>query len=254
MGNITRRYEGRVAIVVGGASGIGEGTAHRLAGEGAGVGVLDLDAERADAVAAALRDEHGVDAVAAAVDVADADSVVAGVDAVVGRLGRLDMAVNAAGIGGGMHLVTEFPPDAWANTITVNLVGMFHCLRAEIPHMEAAGGSIVNIASMVGAVAHPMTTAYVASKHGVVGLTRSAALEWGAKQIRINAVGPTWVRTPLTDPVVPPEAWAGLDAEHPIGRCASIADVAGLIAFLGSDDAAIITGAFYLADGGYTAK
>lgn len=254
MANITRRFEGRSAIVVGGASGIGEGTAHRLAGEGANVGILDLDADRAASVAEALRTAYGVEAVSAAVDVTDPESVVVGVDTAVDALGRLDVAVNAAGIGGGMHPVTEFPPDAWARTIQVNLIGMFHCLRAEIPHMEAAGGSIVNIASMVGAVAHPLTTAYVASKHGVVGLTRSAALEWGAKQIRINAVGPTWVRTPLTDPVVPPEAWAEFDADHPIGRIATVADVAALIAFLGSDDASVITGAFYLADGGYTAK
>ena len=253
MANVVRRYEGRVAIVVGGASGLGEGFAHRFAREGASVGVLDLDPTKGHAVVEALK-IHGVDAVYAEVDVTDADSTAAGLDAVVAALGRLDVAVNSAGIGGGMHLLTEFPVADWKQTIMVNLVGMFHCLRAEIPHMEASGGSIVNIASMVGAVAHPMTTAYVASKHGVVGLTRSAALEWGNKQIRINAVGPTWVRTPLTDPVVPEAAWAEMGADHPIGRVATIEDIAGLVAFLGSDDAAIITGAFYLADGGYTAR
>lgn len=110
MTNITRRFEGRSAIVVGGASGIGEGTAHRLAGEGANVGILDLDADRAASVAEALRTAYGVEAVSAAVDVTDPESVVVGVDTAVDALGRLDVAVNAAGIGGGMHPVTEFPP------------------------------------------------------------------------------------------------------------------------------------------------
>lgn len=250
---IVRRYEGRVVVVVGGASGLGEGFAKRFASEGATVGIVDFDRVKGTAVVNDVRSQ-GVDAAFAEADVTDANSVVAAVDAIVAQFGRLDVAVNSAGIGGGMHLLTEFPVDDWKQTIMVNLVGMFHCLRAEIPHMETNGGSIINIASMVGAVAHPMTTAYVASKHGVVGLTRSAALEWGAKKIRINAVGPTWVRTPLTDPVVPEEAWEAIGADHPIGRLATIEDIAGLVSFLGSDDASIITGAFYLADGGYTAR
>ena len=252
--NVIRRYEGRATLVVGGASGLGEGFAKRFASEGATVGIVDFDAARGELVAAESLRQSGSEATFAQADVTDANSVVAAVDAVVSRLGRLDVAVNSAGIGGGMHLLTDFPVEDWKQTIMVNLVGMFHCLRAEIPHMEANGGSIVNIASMVGAVAHPMTTAYVASKHGVVGLTRSAALEWGGKNIRINAVGPTWVRTPLTDPVVPEDAWEAIGADHPIGRLATIDDIAGLVSFLGSDDASIITGAFYLADGGYTAR
>jgi NAD(P)-dependent dehydrogenase (short-subunit alcohol dehydrogenase family) len=251
--NSIRRYEGRVVIVVGGASGLGEGFAHRFAREGASVGVLDRDAERGMAVAANLA-SSGVEAMFAPADVTDAGSVVAGVDAVVERFGRLDVAVNSAGIGGGMYLLTEFPVEIWKHTIMVNLVGMFHCLRAEVPHMEQNGGSIINIASMVGAVAHPLTSAYVASKHGVVGLTKSAALEWGHRRIRVNAVGPTYVRTPLTVPAIPDEAWAGLDAEHAIGRVATIEEIASVVAFLGSDEASIVTGAFYLADGGYTAR
>jgi NAD(P)-dependent dehydrogenase (short-subunit alcohol dehydrogenase family) len=251
--NSIRRYEGRVVTVIGGGSGLGEGFAHRFAREGASVAVLDLDATRGNSVAASLS-SYGVAAMYSHVDVTDAQSVVGGVDAVVERFGKLDVAVNSAGIGGGMHLLTEFPLEAWKQTIMVNLVGMFHCLRAEVPHMEANGGSIINIASMVGAVAHPLTSAYVASKHGVVGLTRSAALEWGHKQIRINAVGPTYVRTPLTVPAIPEEVWPELDAEHALGRCATIDDIAGVVAFLGSDDASIVTGAFYLADAGYTAR
>lgn len=253
MANSIRRYEGRVVAVVGGGSGLGEGFAHRFAREGADVAVLDLDADRGSTVGDSLAG-YGVQAMFAPMDVTDAESAVAAVNAVVDRFGKLDVAVNSAGIGGGMHMLTEFPVEAWKQTIMVNLVGMFHCLRAEIPHMEERGGSIVNIASMVGAVAHPLTSAYVASKHGVVGLTRSAALEWGSKQIRINAVGPTYVRTPLTVPAIPEEAWETFGAEHALGRVASIDDIAALVAFLGSDEASIITGAFYLADGGYTAR
>lgn len=249
------RYVDKVALVTGGGSGLGEGFCHRLASEGASIAVLDIDEAGGTRVARDIVAAGGKAQFIAA-DIGDVASMEQAVSQVVSLFGGLDVAVNNAGIGGGIHLLTEFPIEDWIRTIHINLTGAFFSLRAEIPAMlERGGGSIVNIASMVGAVAHPYTAPYVASKHGVVGLTKSAALEWGSKNIRINAVGPTWVRTPLTEAVwTTDEEWAKYDAQHPIGRCATTDDIAALVAFLGSDEAGIITGAFYLADGGYTAQ
>lgn len=252
---MSRRFDDKVAVVTGGGSGLGEAFAHRLASEGARVGVLDVDVAGGRRVATDIVAAGGA-AMFVPADVTDEASMNAAVAQVALAYGRLDVAVNNAGIGGGMHPLTEFPVADWRRTIEVNLVGVFLSMRAEIPAMlESGGGSIVNISSLVGAVAHPLTSAYVASKHGVVGLTKSAALEWGPKNIRVNAVGPTWVRTPLTEAVWnTDEQWAASDAEHPIGRCATPADIAALVAFLASDEAGIITGSLYMADGGYTAR
>jgi NAD(P)-dependent dehydrogenase (short-subunit alcohol dehydrogenase family) len=249
-----QRYVDRAVLVTGGGSGLGEGFCHRFAAESAKVAVLDVDVTGGERVAAAIRSLGGVAQFIRA-DVTDAASMEQAVATEMKYFGRLDTCVNAAGIGGGIFPITEFPVDAWTQTIMVNLVGVFNSLRAQIPQMLERGGSIVNIASIVATVAHPYASAYVASKHGVLGLTKSAALEWGAKNIRINAVGPTWVKTPLTMAAWPSEEeWKKNDADHPIGRCATVADIAALVAFLGSDEASIITGSLYLADGGYTAK
>jgi NAD(P)-dependent dehydrogenase (short-subunit alcohol dehydrogenase family) len=249
------RYAEKVALVTGGASGLGEAFCHRLAREGARVAVVDVDEAGGRRVAAEIS-VGGGQAVFVRGDVTEATSMEAAVQSIVKQFGGLDVAVNNAGIGGGMHPLTEFPVDAWAHTINVNLVGMFLSLRAEIPAMLArGGGAIVNMSSMLGVVGQPMTTAYVASKHGVIGLTKSAALEWASQNIRINAVGPAWIRTPMTNAVVQTdEEWALQDAAHPIGRCPTVDDVAALVAFLGSSEASALTGAFYLADGGYTAR
>jgi NAD(P)-dependent dehydrogenase (short-subunit alcohol dehydrogenase family) len=249
------RFTEKVAIVTGGGSGLGEAFAHRFAREGANVVVADVDEAGGTRVANAIKTAGG-SALFTCADVTDASSMEAAVEMAVRTYGGLDIAVNNAGVGGGIHLITEFPVADWTQTIMVNLVGVFHSMRAEIPAMlERGGGSIVNISSMVGAIAHPYTSAYVASKHGVVGITKSAALEWGPKNIRVNAVGPTWVRTPLTETVWDTdEVWAQHAAEHPLGRVATTDDIASLVAFLSSDEAGIITGSLYLADGGYTAK
>jgi NAD(P)-dependent dehydrogenase (short-subunit alcohol dehydrogenase family) len=247
-----QRYTNRTVLVTGGASGMGEVFCRQFAQSGAKVAVLDVDAKAGESLAQAIR-ATGAEAQFILADVTDAASMRQAVDAVCSQYGRLDVAVNSAGIGGGRHLLTEFPLDAWDRTVAVNLTGLFYSLRAEIPLMNDSGGSIINIGSITSVVAHPMTSAYVATKHAVVGLTKSAALEWGHRKIRINAVCPTWVRTPMTLSMFDENKWRQIDGRHAIGRCANAEEIAALVLFLGSDEAQIITGSVYMADGGYTA-
>jgi NAD(P)-dependent dehydrogenase (short-subunit alcohol dehydrogenase family) len=176
------------------------------------------------------------------------------VRAAVEEFGRLDVAVNNAGIGGPQAPTGDYPLDGWAAVIAVNLSGVFHCLRAEIPAMlEAGGGSIVNMASILGSVGFAQSVAYVSAKHGVVGMTRTAALEYAGQGLRVNSVGPGFIATPLLD-AASPEIVAGVASLHPLGRLGRAEEVAELVAFLASARASNITGAYYLTDGGYTAR
>jgi NAD(P)-dependent dehydrogenase (short-subunit alcohol dehydrogenase family) len=241
-------FEGKVAIVTGGASGIGAACARQLAAEGAKVVVADLQEEPA----AELAEEIG--GAAFAVDVSDAAAVERMVAFAVERFGVLHLAVNNAGIGGPSAPVGEYPLDGWRQVIDVNLNSVFYCIRHEIPAMEAAGGgAIVNMSSILGTVAFDGSPAYVAAKHGVVGLTKTAALAYAAKGIRINAVGPAFIDTPLLanlDRAV----YDGLVALHPIGRLGRSEEVAELTCFLLSERASFITGSYHLVDGAYTAR
>ena len=250
---MTPRYSGKVVLVTGGGSGIGEACCRRFADEGASVAVLDFDAANGERVAASLR-KAGSDAAFFICDVTDASAVELAVADVVRRFGRLDVAVNNAGIAGALHPITEYPVETWNRVIATNLSGVFHGLRAQIPVMvKQGGGAIVNLASLMGTVGYPGIAAYVAAKHGVLGLTKVAALEWGAHKVRVNAVAPSWIKTPLTMGALPEEAWQGLADMHALKRCAEPSEIASLVVFLGSDDASYLTGATYLADGGYTA-
>ena len=243
-----RRYEGRAVLVTGGGSGIGEACCERLAAEGAKVAVLDVDAGKAEAVAARL----GGEAIALQVDVSDAAAVEAAIAEVVRRLGPLKMAVNNAGIGGVRLAPEETPLDQWERTIAVNLSGVFYCLKAEHPHLLAAGGgAIVNTASVLSVVGSPANPAYVAAKHGVLALTRTCALAWGRQGIRVNAVGPGFTPTPLTAPA--PDAYKQNALAHmALNDFPQPQDVAATVAFLGSDEARAITGALYMVDAGFT--
>ena len=247
-----QRHKGKSALVTGGGSGIGAACCYRLAFEGASVAVLDRNIDAAQIVAAAIQ-ARGGSSIAVSVDVTQVESVNAAIDRVRTEFGRIDVAVNNAGMGGAFHPIEALPLDQWHATIATNLTGVFLCLRAELAIMAAgSGGAIVNMASIMGTVAAPHLGAYVASKHGVVGLTKVAALEYGSKGIRVNAVGPTFVRTPRTN-TLDDAAWEGLKAMHPLGRIPSIEDVAALVAFLSSDEAAGVTGSLHLVDAGYTA-
>ncbi|CAL9655135.1 2,5-dichloro-2,5-cyclohexadiene-1,4-diol dehydrogenase [Streptomyces sp. enrichment culture] len=246
-------FAGRTALVTGGASGIGLATARRLGAGGAKVVVADYNAEGAEKAAADLKAE-GFEAAAVTLDVTSPESVEAAVRFAVDTFGSLDLAVNNAGIGGPSAPTGAYDIDAYSRVVRTNLDGVFYSMRYELPVIEAAGkgGAIVNVASILGKVGFAGSSAYVAAKHGVIGLTETAAAEYSAKGIRINAVGPGFIETPLLK-TMDQDAYDGLVALHPAGRLGTSEEVAELIVFLLSDRASFIAGSYHLVDGAYTA-
>jgi NAD(P)-dependent dehydrogenase (short-subunit alcohol dehydrogenase family) len=243
-------FEGKVAIVTGGGSGIGEACAITLADRGAKVLVADWHAEAAEKVAAGI----GGSARAFTVDVSDPAACEAMVAAAVDAFGGLHIAVNNAGIGGEQNVTGSYSVAGWQAVRSVNLDGVFYCMRAELAVMIAGGGgSIVNMASILGSVGFNAAPAYTAAKHGVVGLTKVAALDHAGDGVRVNAVGPGFIDTPLLS-ALPEEMLAGIAAMHPIGRMGTSQEVAEVVAFLASDRSSNTTGAYYTTDGGYTAR
>lgn len=246
---------GRVALVTGAGSGIGEATGRMLAEMGAAVAVADVAGEAASRVAEDIRASGGT-AIALAGDVSDSSAVDEMVGAVVERLGALDIAVNNAGIGLPFVKTADLPDDDWARVLSVNLDGVFRCMRAELRQMAPQGrGSVINVASILGAVGSETgSSAYTASKHAVLGLTRNAALEYGAQGIRVNAVGPGYIRTPLVDQKLSAQMRAARERATPLGRLGEPHEVAAMIAWLASDAAGYVTGAYLPVDGGYLAR
>jgi len=247
------RFEGKTAIVTGGASGIGAAVVDELAAGGATVIVADLKQAACDAKAAEV-EKAGGKALGFGLDVSKPEEVEALVNFAVEKTGKLDLMVNNAGIGGPLAPIGEVPIDGWHNLMGVNLHGVFYGLRFGIPAMlKSGGGAIVNMASILGSVGTAGVSAYVTAKHGVVGLTKTAALEYSAHGVRVNAVGPGYIDTPLLD-ALPRDAYEALKGLHPIGRLGKSEEVAALVAFLLSDRASFITGSYHVVDGAYTAQ
>ncbi len=245
--------DGKVGLVTGGGSGIGRAVALAYAREGAAVVVSDLNEAGGRETCALVAAARGR-AVFFRADVAKPAECEALVAEAVRAFGRLDVACNNAGIGGTIAPIAEQPIEAWDRVIAVNLSSVFYCMRAQIPRMlEVGGGAIVNMASILGAVGFAGSAAYVAAKHGLLGLTQNAALEYAAKGIRVNVVGPAFIDTPLLS-VLDAATRAALAALHPIGRIGRPEEVAELVAWLSSDRASFMAGAYVPVDGGYLAR
>ncbi len=247
--------EGRVVLVTGAASGIGRATAGQLAEMGARVLASDIDADAGEAAAAALRDAGG-DVRFVAGDIAEDDTAAALVAAAVDAFGRLDGAANCAGIGGGHASTHEYPVETWDRIVGVNLRGTWLAMRAELPALLGGGGAIVNVASTLGLRGSPNASPYSASKHGVIGLTRTAAIEYAPHGIRVNAVCPGAIDTPMMDETFArfPGFREMLVGFVPMGRMGSADEVAAAIVWLLSDAASFVTGETLTVEGGLLSR
>lgn len=245
----------KIALVTGASSGIGRATALAFSREGAQVVVSDVQTESGEETAALVRAQGG-DALFVKANVGDAQACLDLVAVTLKHYGRLDIACNNAGIGGPVAPTADYPVDGWAQVLNINLSGVFFGMQAQIKAMPAnGGGSIINLASVLGSVGAAHSPAYSAAKHGVIGLTQTAAWEYGGQGVRINAVGPGFIHTPMVRNLeADPAVNAALVAAHALGRLGRPEEVAELIAWLASDRASFATGSFYPIDGGYLAR
>lgn len=254
---MTGRLEGKVALVTGAGSGIGRASALAFAREGAKVVVADVDIEGGESTVRMITETDG-EAILVKADVSKAQDVQALIDKAVETYGRLDCAFNNAGIVGDIGLTPECTEENWDRVVGINLKGVWLCMKYEIPQMLKQGkGAIVNASSIMGLVGSANgAPAYTASKHGVIGLTKAAALEYAQKNIRINAVCPGFVRTPMVDYLTrgSAEAEAGIIAREPVGRLGSPEEIAEVVVWLCSDAASFVMGHSLAADGCYTVQ
>ena len=245
-----KQLENKVAIVTGAGSGIGRSVAIAYAAEGAHVVVADIQQSGGEETVSFIKRDSGEAMFVKADSSKPADSEML-VHAAVEHYGGLHIACNNAGISGPSGPTGEYPIDGWDKVISINLSGVFYGMRYQIPPMlKSGGGVIVNMASILGQVGFRNAPAYVAAKHGVVGLTKNAALEYAGQNLRVNAVGPAFIKTPMI---------ASIDESfllplHPMGRLGMPEEVAELVLFLSSQKASFITGGYFAVDGGYLAQ
>jgi NAD(P)-dependent dehydrogenase (short-subunit alcohol dehydrogenase family) len=251
-----KHLNNRVAIVTGAGSGIGRACAEFYARDGARVVVSDVD-EGSSRETVELIEAAGGDATVIPADVSNPADCEVLVSRTLETYGRLDIACNNAGIGGEQNPTADYSVEGWQQVLDVNLSGVFYCMKYQIPAMlqSDGGGAIVNMASILGQVAFANSPAYVAAKHGVVGLTRNVAIEYATQNIRANAVGPAFIKTPLIAELEEdPDTYQLLVSLHPMGRLGTSEEVAELVVWLSSDRASFVTGAYYAVDGGYLAR
>src|SRR5680860_45309 len=243
----------KVAIVTGAASGLGKAIAQKFVENGVKVVVSDIDEEGGKKVAEALSKKEG-DAFFIKADTSKPEGCEALVKKTIEKFGKLHFAINNAGIGGEQAVTEEYPVDNFKKVIDVNLNGVFYGMHFQLPEIvKSGGGAIVNMASILGSVGTPLSAAYVAAKHGVVGLTKTTALEYAQKGVRVNSVGPGYIETPLLGQLGD-EQKKQLIQMHPIGRLGKPEEVANLVFWLCREEASFVTGSYYLIDGGYTAQ
>jgi NAD(P)-dependent dehydrogenase (short-subunit alcohol dehydrogenase family) len=250
--------QGKVALVTGGGSGIGRQTALAFARKGAKVAITDVADAAGNETVKMIKDMHG-DALYVRADVSKPEDMERTVQEIVRQFGRLDYACNNAGIGGASNTVAEYKPEDWNKVISVNLTGVFLSLKYELMQMlkQGHGGAIVNISSILGQVGFASAPAYTAAKHGVIGLTEVAAIENGKTGVRINAICPGFIKTPMVAGAGMAEGSAGYNAIaglHPMGRFGDPDEIANVVVWLCSDEASFVTGEAFRVDGGYVAQ
>ena len=250
------QLDGKVALITGAGSGIGRASALAFAREGARVAVADIVVEGGEETVRMVK-EAGGEAFFIQVDVSNAAEVEAMVNTVVDAYGRIDCAYNNAGIEGRLASTDEYPEDVFDKVIDINLTGVWLCMKYELPHMLKQGsGAIVNTASGAGLIGVAGMSAYVASKHGVVGLTKTAALEYAKSGIRVNSVCPGLIQTPMVERLTAdqPQLGEALVAAEPVGRTGKPEEIAESVVWLSSDAASFVTGHAMSVDGGFVAQ
>lgn len=246
----------KVALITGASAGIGKATALKFAQKGYKTVICDVDEEGLAKVSDQLK-HAGHETLVIPCDISIPTEVESMIEKTINQYGQLDAACNNAGIEGKSALTADYTIEEWNRIIGVNLSGQWLCMKYEIPHMLEGGGSIINMSSILGTVAYAQAPGYTAAKHGLIGLTKAAALDYADKKIRVNVVCPGFIDTPMLNRVgitSDPETKKAVIALHPLGRLGKAEEIANAVVWLASDEASFITGHALLVDGGYVAR